>query len=385
RGTFRDFTRYFVGSTVHFKRVFDIYDINNILLVGFDNSYQDGSILFYELDSNANRSTQLRTNKKEGALTYGIFLQNEILWNNLSVILGLRYDNVTYHTQNFLLFSSSDEKKFEKIIPKIGISLRLLDNFSVFSNFGGGIEVPAGNETDPIPGEDTVFQINPLLNPIFSKTYEFGFKSFFIIDKLIKSIEFEGSLFKIDTENELIPYRQGKFYLSASRTSRLGLEWMLRTILPFGIKFNASFSYLIGKFDDYMVDSAHYDKSKSGVYANFKGNYLPGVPKYHYYTSVIIPLIADFEFSVYGVSKYFCDDANKIEVPSYNLFNFRLLYNKITIGEKLNLSLSFCVNNLLDTKYIGSSFLNPIYEKGEGIFNENSKIYLQINFSLWDY
>ncbi len=367
RGTFRDFTRYFVGSSAHLRHEFNIQNLNNILLIGIDDSYQDGAILFYELDSNANRSTKLRTNKKEGAFTYGMFFQNEILWQDMSVILGLRYDNVTYHSQDFLVFSSLDEKKFGKIIPKIGINYRLLENLSIFANLGGGIEVPAGNETDPMPGEDTIFQINPLLNPIISKTYEVGFKSFFILGSLIKTIELESSLFKIDTKNELIPYRQGKFYLSAGRTSRIGFEGMLKTTLPMGIKFNATFSYLIGKFDDYIVDSSLYDKNKAGIYADFKGNSLPGVPKYYYYASITIPFVVDFEFYVNGVSKYFCDDANKIEVPSYDIFNFRILYEKISIGKKINISLAFSVNNLFDKKYVGSSFLNPIYEKGTNL------------------
>lgn len=363
RGTFRDFTRYFLGSTANYQNHLKFKDIENVFLIGFDQSLQDGAILFYNLDSNANRSNQLRTNKKEGATTFGLFLQDEILWNKFSFLLGLRFDNVTYNSQDFLNFTNSEEKQFSRTTPKIGISYRLSDNFSIFGNLSGGIEVPAGNETDPPPGEDTLHQINPLLEPIISNTYEFGLKSFLAFKTVIKNIEFEASGFFIDTRNELIPYREGRFYFSAGKTSRVGLEVFLKATFIEDISLNASFTYLVGKFDDYKVDSSFYDKNKIETFADFKGNYLPGVPKYYYHISLRIPIILNWEFSLSGVSNYFCDDANMIRVPSYDVFNFRVWYDKIFINSKINLELALSVNNVFDTKYISSAYLNPIYEK----------------------
>lgn len=367
RGTFRDFTRYFLGSTLYFQNQSNFWNLTNILLLGLDNSLQDGAILFYALDTNANRSTQLRTDKKEGASTFGMFVQDEILLGNLSLILGLRYDAVTYSSQDFLKFSRADEKKFDRLTPKVGLTYRLLDNFSLFGNIGGGIEVPAGNEIDPSPGEDTVFQINPLLEPIVSTTYELGFKSYYFFERFLKSTEFEASGFFIDTKNELIPYRDGRFYFSAGKTSRIGIEGFLKATFDYDVSFKASLTYMVGKFNDYKVDSSHYDKNKVGVFADFKNNYLPGVPKYFYYAALTIPFFANFEFSVNGISSYYCDDANKIEVPSFNIFNFRVWYDKIYINKKLNIRIAFSVNNVLDTKYVSSSFLNPIYEKGTNL------------------
>lgn len=363
RGTFRDFTRYFLGSTLYYKNQANLGSLKNIALLGLDQTLQDGAILFYNLDSNANRSNQLRTDKREGASTLGFFLQDELIWNRLSVLLGLRYDAVTYSSQDFLNFTKTDEKKFDRLTPKFGLTYRFLDNLSIFGNVGGGIEVPAGNETDPPPGEDTIYQVNPLLEPIVSTTYELGIKSFFETGNILKSLDFEASSFYIDTKNELVPYREGRFYFSAGKTSRLGLEVLIKTNWQYGIKFNGSFTYIIGKFVDYKVDSSFYDKNKVGVFADFKDNYLPGVPKYYYNLSLTIPFLANFEFSLNGVSKYYCDDANKIEVPAYNIFNFRVWFDKIFINNKINLWVGFNVNNVFDTKYVGSAFLNPIYEK----------------------
>jgi len=367
RGTFRDFTRYFLGSNVYYQNRSNFGAVSNIALLGFDNTLQDGAILFYSLDSNANRSNQLRTDKKEGASTLGVFIQDELLWKKFSFLLGLRYDNVTYSSQDFLNFTKSDEKKFDRLTPKLGITYRLLENFSIFGNIGGGIEVPAGNETDPPPGEDTIYQVNPLLDPIISTTYELGIKSYFTPISFLRRIEFELSGYYIDTKNELIPYRDGRFYFSAGKTSRLGLEALLKTVFPGNISLTGSFTYLHSKFIDYKVDSSFYDKNKVGVFADFKDNSLPGVPKYFYAVSLNVPFFVNFEFSVNGVSKYFCDDANKIEVPGYNIFNFRVWYNDIYINSKAQIMLAFSVNNVFNTKYVSSSFLNPIYEKSTGL------------------
>ena len=62
--------------------------------------------------------------------------------------------------------------------PKLGATWRLGQTHSLYANVGGGIEVPAGNETDqpptgPLPGA----LLNPLLDAISSTTYEVGLKS----------------------------------------------------------------------------------------------------------------------------------------------------------------------------------------------------------------
>lgn len=367
RGTFRDFTRYFLGSSLNYQNQIKIGGVTNVVLIGLDQTLQDGAILFYNLDSNANRSNQLRTDKKEGASTFGAFVQDELQWKRLSILLGLRYDAVTYNSQDFLNFTKSDEKKFDRLTPKIGITYRLFDNLSLFGNIGGGIEVPAGNETDPPPGEDTIYQVNPLLDPIVSTTYELGIKSFSEIGRILQNLEFEASGFYIDTKNELVPYREGRFYLSAGKTSRVGFEALFKTTWIENISLNASFTYILGKFVDYRVDSSFYDKNKTGIFADFKENLLPGVPKYYYYAALTIPFYANFEFSVNGIGKYFCDDANKIEVPAFNVFNFRVWFDKIYINKQINIYLAFSVNNVFDIKYIGSAFLNPIYEKGTNL------------------
>ncbi len=368
RGTFRDFTRYFFGTNLTYRNQLDFSHFKNVLLLGFDQTTQDGAILFYALDSNANRSNNLQTDKREGAGTFGAFIQNEFIFDRLSLILGLRYDNVTYYSQDYLAYSISDTKKFNRLTPKFALSYRVAENVSLFGNIGGGIEVPAGNETDPAPTEEPLpNQINPLLNPIISTTYELGVKSFIGLRNILQSIEFELSSYYISVNNELVPYREGRFYFSAGKTERLGLESNVRIDFDRYVKLEGSLTYLSHRFVNYKVDSGYYDPTKAGIFADFKDNKLPGIPNLFYNLSLSFPILLKFEFSMQGVGKYFADDANKYEVPSYNIFNAKVWFDQLYVGSFMQISLSFSVNNIADSKYVGSAFINPIIEKGSNL------------------
>ncbi len=80
RGAYRYFNRYFGGGNLVYKNEISFYDkIENHFVAGFDNFYQDGSILFYSLSSTNGRGDKLKVNKREGANNFGAFVQNEMV------------------------------------------------------------------------------------------------------------------------------------------------------------------------------------------------------------------------------------------------------------------------------------------------------------------
>ena len=264
RGTFRDFTRYHLGGNFiyHYTSAFST-SVENKFVAGLDEAYQDGAILFYGLSSTNGRGTDLRDNKREGANTFGAFIQDELIINNkLSVLIGARYDNVSYHTESFFTAGYGlQTRSFEKITPKAGVTYRLSSTHSVYANFGGGIEVPAGNETDPSStfGDDKIYLINPLLDAIISTTYEVGTKQIIAIDKseLIKFINYDFALYYIDIKNDIIPYRGGRFYFTAGKTTRVGAELGGSIQLKNGFSLNAAFTYSNNQYKEYLIDSVH--------------------------------------------------------------------------------------------------------------------------------
>ena len=382
RGTFRDFTRYHLGGNFiyHYTSAFST-SVENKFVAGLDEAYQDGAILFYGLSSTNGRGTDLRDNKREGANTFGAFIQDELIINNkLSVLIGARYDNVSYHTESFFTAGYGlQTRSFEKITPKAGVTYRLSSTHSVYANFGGGIEVPAGNETDPSStfGDDKIYLINPLLDAIISTTYEVGTKQIIAIDKseLIKFINYDFALYYIDIKNDIIPYRGGRFYFTAGKTTRVGAELGGSIQLKNGFSLNAAFTYSNNQYKEYLIDSVHYDYKKAGKYADYKDNKVAGIPDVFYNASLTYsPEILNGAFvsiSLNGIGKYFVDDANNISVPAFNAINATIGMNEpIKLAGSLAVKGFINFNNIFDTKYAGSAFINPDIVNNEAIFLE---------------
>ncbi len=78
-----------------------------------------------------------------------------------------------------------------------------------------------------------------------------------------------------------------------------------------------------------------------------------------------------FSFNLSGVGKYFVDDANSLEVPSYLTLSATLGLNKtIEITKWLNVRGFITVNNITDKLYASSAFINPDYLNGKPVYLE---------------
>lgn len=380
RATFRDFTRYHTGGNLIYKNDLSLSEsIKNKFVIGLDEAYQDGAILFYSLSATNYRGTTLKDNKREGANNFGAFAQNEMIFSDkLSVLIGARYDKITYYSESYITAGYGlQERSFEKLTPKAGITYRFTPTFSIYGNLGGGVEVPAGNETDPSStyGQDLVYLINPLLEPIKSTTYEIGAKHFlsFGESSFVKALSYTAALYYIDIENDIIPYRGGRFYFTAGKTGRSGIEVGTNFQFAHGISFQGTFTFSDNKYKEYMVDSAHY--GKAGKYADYKDNKVAGIPDVFYSAGLkYSPGCLNGAFvavNVNGMGKYFVDDANTLEVPSYTTFNATIGMEKpIVITKSLSVRGFLTVNNLFDTKYVGSAFINPDLVNNEAVYLE---------------
>ncbi|TSA29202.1 MAG: hypothetical protein D4R68_02730 [Ignavibacteriales bacterium] len=396
RGTFRDFTRYHVGGNLMYNNYSPLSStIQNKFVVGADEAYQDGAILFYSLSPTNSRGDVLKDNKREGANTFGAFVQDEILFNEkLSVIIGARYDNITYYSESFITSGYGlQTKSFEHLTPKAGITYRLSPTQSLYANLGGGIEVPAGNETDPAGtyGQDLIYLLNSLLDPIISTTYEIGTKQLIAFQKndLLKNFSYDLALYYIDIKNDIIPYRGGRFYFTAGKTQRMGVELGTSVQFTRGFSFNGAFTFSNNKYQEYLVDSVHYDLNKAGKFANYKDNKVAGIPDFFYnvgLTYAPVELNGVFvSVTLNGIEKYFVDDANTLSVPSFNVINTTIGLNKpIKLIGDLSFTGFLTINNLFDLKFVSSAFINPDIINNEAVYLEPGmprNVVLSISFS----
>ncbi|HMA40879.1 MAG TPA: TonB-dependent receptor [Gemmatimonadales bacterium] len=362
RGTFRDFTRYHVGGNA----TLETRALGGTLVTGIDAAYQDGAILFYSLTPAGTRGDTLRDDKREGALNLGGFAQQELTFGtHWVVVLGARYDVISYYSQNFLAPALDADKSFRGVTPKVGVTWRRTTTHSVYASVGGGVEAPAGNETDPAStfGQDTVTAINPLLEPIRSTTWEVGTRQLVTWPHgVLRALSYDVALYDTRVTNEIVPYRGGRFYFTAAGARRRGAELGLTLHAAGGASLQAAVAVQHHRYSDYIVDSVHY--GVPGAVADYSGNEVVGVPGLTYAASFVwapAPLAPlQLRFGVQGASSYFTDDANQVEVPAYRVASLTAATARpLSLGPGLGLHAFVTVNNLFDRSYIASAFLNP--------------------------
>lgn len=380
RGTYRDFTRYHLGGNLMYTNNYSFSStVSNKIITGIDEAYQDGAILFYTLSETNGRGDVLKDNKREGANTFGAFFQDAVkVGKDWSFIVGGRWDDITYSAESFMDPEFGEQKKtFSGFTPKAGITYMLSPTHSIYANLGGGIEVPAYNEIDPAGtyGQDTVYLINPLLDPITSTTIEAGTKqvAFMSNTSFLQSLSYDLALYYIIINNDIIPYRGGRFYFTAGETSRMGAEAGVNLFFNYGISMDLSFTYSVNKYLEYTVDSAHY--GKPGAFADYGDNDQAGVPDYFYFASIkYAPQFLNGLFlslNINGTSEYYVDDANTISVPSFNIFGATLgITDQIKLSDHLYINGFITVNNIADEKYVACAFINPDVVNGVPIYIE---------------
>lgn len=356
RGTFRDFTRIHAGGNAIVRVVTPLGRARGTLMVGTDFAVQDGAILFYSLSVQQTRGDTLRDNKGEGARNAGLFVTEEVAAGRWVFALGARYDDITYDYRSYINPSLDARKSFTGVTPKIGVTYRLTPRHTVYASLGGGIEVPAGNETDPAPPLDTVTALNPLLDPVRSTTYEVGTK------RVIGALSYDVALYQTAVRNEIVPYRGGRFYFTAGKVRRRGAELGLRLAAGSGVTLHTALTYTDHRYTRYVVDSAYY--GAPGASADYSGNRVVGVPQFTYAGALEFAPQAtrplELRIGVQGMSRFFADDANTVDVPPYRLVSVTLgAAEPVAIGGGLGVRGFVTVNNLFDRAYIASAFLNP--------------------------
>jgi iron complex outermembrane receptor protein len=366
RCTYRDFTRIHAGGNAVVRVATPLgRGVQGTLLVGSDFAAQDGAILFYSLSAQQTRGDTLLENKGEGAQNAGVFVTEEVTVGRWGLTLGARYDAITYNYRNHVDPGLDARKAFTGVTPKLGVTYFLTPLHTVYASIGGGVEVPAGNETDPAPPLDTATALNPLLDPVRSTTYEVGTK------RIVGALRYDVALYQTAVTNEIVPYLGGRFYFTAGKVRRRGAELGLRLAVGGGAVLHTALTYTDHRYTRYVVDSSYYG-APPGSFADYSGNRVVGVPQFTYAAALEFapPAVRPFDLRVglQGMSWFVADDANQVDVPAYRLVSLTLgTAEPIAIGGGFGVRGFVTVNNLFDRAYIASAFLNPDVVGGEPV------------------
>ena len=350
RSRFRDFTRVHTGGSGQWSGHRALgKDAVGTLSVGADDAFQDGSIMFYNLNPDGSRSTTVRANKREAANAFGGFVQGEVRWGERwSASLAARYDNLWYISEDRVDPTLNDQTHFTHVTPK-GTLAYMLGNHTLYANLGGGVEAPAFNEIDPGPPFDTQTSLNPFLDPMISSEYEVGGRGQLPLPAGLTGATYDVALYYLEVTNDLVPLNGGAYFTSAGKTRREGLEAGLRWQALQWAALRGSLTLTDNTFLDYQDTTASAPK-------DFDGNDVPGLP------TVLFEGGADLasrvglsgSINVRALNGYYADDANTLGTVPYTAVDMSVAYQR-TMGN-LRWRLSVGGENVFDKKYVESVF-----------------------------
>lgn len=368
RNSFRDFTRYHVGGTASWGARFATGAVRHRLRAGTDAAYQDGAILFYSLAPGGVRGTTLTTNKGEGAQNVGLFVQDELaVGPRLRVLLGARYDDLSYFYKDFITPAISASRRFSRLTPRAGVTLALSEATSAYASYGGGVEIPAGNEVDPpaagLPSSATM--LNPLLAPIVSATWEVGGRHLVAREAgPLRLLSLDAAAYQTMVEGEPVPYNGGRFYLTAGEVRRRGAELGVLAAFAGGLTARVAATVASNTYLRYVVDSTYL--GKPGARAVFDGNRVANLPGNFGTASLTwqppsAPWLS-FEAGLQHVGAYVADDANRVAVPAFTIWRASASADR-PLGP-VAVRVLWAVENAANARYVASAFTNPDYVNG---------------------
>jgi iron complex outermembrane recepter protein len=291
---------------------------------------------------------KLVLNQLEAFKSAGIYVLQECQPTpKLLISLGMRYDDLTLKaTDNYLIDGDqSGGRHFTKVNPMLGVSYEFIKNASVYANYSSTFESPTLNELSNNP--DNTGGFNPNLAPQQAQSYEIGTKG-----KITEGVLFDVAVFKIETENDLVPYQisgqTGKTYFrNAGKTERKGVEIGFSYPINPCLTFHYTHTISDFRYKTYSVNTTVLDDK-----------ILPGIPKTNAQFELRYAENNGLFVSTQGriVSKVYANDANTALANGYSLINIRLGY---TISARdFQIEPFMGVNNVTNTNYIANVQIN---------------------------
>lgn len=331
------------GFTYQFSQIGET--TNYRLRIGLDwEDQSDDRLRFVNLDG---QQGDLTLDQEENFQNIGLYLLQDLQWNNWTFKVGLRYDGARLEAQDRFLSDGNDSGKIElnNFNPMIGASYHFSDAFNLYGSYSTSFETPTLSELSNNPDGSGGF--NPELEPQKAQNYEVGFKG--VGGSRLK---YSLAVFYLDITNELIPYEledfPGRtFYRNAGSSSRRGLELEGNLLITSGLITQFSYTYSDFQYKNFETDNG-----------NLEGNFTPGIPKHNAAAGLNYLSPGGFFASIQArlVGEMFLNDSNTETDRAYSIVNLRV--RQTFSFSNWTLEPFFGLNNLLNTFYNSNIRIN---------------------------
>ena len=282
----------------------------------------------------------------ESFRNFGIYILDEVKWNNLLLRTSLRYDDSRLGAD-----SVSEDQIYQVLNPSIGLSYEIYENQRLFGNFSSSFETPTLSELSSNPtGKEG---LNLDLDPSKAKNFELGWKG------LWGKTRIEANVFFIESSNEILPYEieafPGRsFYRNTGATRRRGFE-LSGLYISNSWEVQASITQARYQFNNIEMEER---------------NALPGIPNSQFFLQImhITPTKWKLQLTGESIGKFYADNANIVQIKDYQ--KIRLQGGKTITFGSTELNFFAGINNLFNAKYFDNIRLNAFgrryYEPAPG-------------------
>jgi len=262
--------------------------------------------------------------------TQGIYLQDEISYKRLKLLVGIR--------EEFYKGDGQDPKEslYEQVfLPRLGLVYSLTKQLNIYGTYNKGF--------DPFEAANVVQIFDEPFKPITSELFEAGLKGNFFQDKLSASLAFYNLTVNNVAVNANDPSNPN-LYVQQGQNKSKGIELEAAgNVLP---NLALLFSYA---FDLATVTSSKVPSEVGTVVANAPKNSGAAWMKYGFDKQVGKGTSISFGYS-------FAGKRNTLD-PTVNLPGYFVLNGGIQYGFK-HVSVSLLVNNIFDATYWNAAYNN---------------------------
>jgi iron complex outermembrane receptor protein len=288
---------------------------------------------------------------------------------------GVRYDAITYHSEDLLRGTPVQRRSDGQLSPKVTVSWRPGATGLVYAAAARGFEVLAIGDVQAIGGQPFNLDVRPksLWN------YEVGGRT-----TVERWLLVEGALFHQEIRNEFVPRNAGgqQLFESASRARSTGLEVGGTALVAGWLDVAAAYAYTDYRF----VDFTSFVPGPTGQREeqDYGGNRLPGLPAHRASAEARLRPAGGVRATVQveWQDRVFVENANLVEGTTYvpvrggavavpfRAVPARALLHVNAAWQLGGIGLFASVENVLDARYAGSLLINDaqgrFYEAGAG-------------------
>jgi len=348
------------GALVQYNLHSTLFGLPNTFNLGVDLEGQHIDEYRLPNEGRAHEGSELVSNQEIDQRAWGLWAQDWLqLSNEVSLVLGLRHDDISNELQDKLAAGGVDrsgDRSFSRGTARAGVAWNPREDLGFYATWSTGFLPPATEELANNPENPGGF--NEELTDATSTSFEIGARG-----TCTSRFQYDVALFHLTTEDDFGRYRipdrpLETFYRNAGDSTRYGLETLLGWYPVDALAVRLAYTYSHFIYDQVSVGSEIYTDT-----------WLPNSPKNQAYLDVG----GDFGHGLFAgatgqwVSSWYIDGTNATSVDGYVLLNARLGYEFEGAGWSGQIMLSGL--NLTNELYIAFTEPDPdgnSYQPGPG-------------------